>query len=80
MKSFEEERRKAKMSPQEFADVQQPFDKQGKRNELFDKIYSKQKKQKEHLAEIDQQTELEKIEEQEWRKTNKDRDLHPKYI
>jgi len=50
MESFEELRRKAKMSENDFADVQQPFDrKTGKRNPYFDKIYSKTLQEKERL-------------------------------
>jgi hypothetical protein len=43
MKSFEEERRKKKLSPEDFLAIQQPFDKKGKPNELFVKAFGKDK-------------------------------------
>jgi hypothetical protein len=43
MKSFEEERRKAKLSTEDFISIQQPLKKDGKINEIFVKAFGKDK-------------------------------------
>jgi len=59
MKSWEEERYKAmeqshrSISDEEFADMQQPYDREGRKNELFDRVYAaKQRKDKEDADRI----------------------------
>lgn len=82
MESFEELRRKAKMSENDFADVQQPFNrKTGKRNPYFDKIYSKTLQEKERLVNERISKEQEMKIRSDWEKQHsQERRLHPKYL
>jgi hypothetical protein len=82
MESFEELRKKAKMSEDDFAAIQQPFDKKtGKRNPYFDKIYAKKMKDKERLANEHISKEQEMKIKSEWEKRySEERRLHPKYL
>lgn len=48
MDSFEKERRKTRLSPDDFVSVQQPIKKDGKVNELFVKAFGKDKLPKEN--------------------------------
>jgi len=81
--SFEEQRRKTKLSEEDFAAIQQPFDKKtGKKNPLFDKIYQEKQKIKEKLADQQAQQEIAEVLEKQERKEFEERDghLHPKYL
>lgn len=81
--SFEEQRRKAKLSEEDFAAIQQPFDiKTGKKNPNFDKIYQEKQRIKEKLANKQAQEEIAEVMEKQERKEFEERDghLHPKYL
>lgn len=82
MESFEEQRRKARMSPDEFAAIQQPVDqKTGRKNPLFYKLYNEQNKKKQ--VTMDRHTEEQEAEAKENEERNnfdsKEKRLHPKY-
>lgn len=81
--SFEEQRRKAHLSEDEFAAIQQPIDrKTGKVNPNFNKIYGSSQKVKERIADEQSQKEIEEAMDKQRRKEmeEEDRRLHPKYL
>ena len=83
MKSFEEERRKAKLSPEDFAAIQQPIDKRdGKKNPFFDKIYKSKNDIKKKIADKEAEREMAEALEGKEREDfySKERRLHPKHI
>jgi len=83
MQSFEEARRKAKLSPEDFAAIQQPIDKRtGKKNPFFDKVYSRKNDIKKQVADKEADREMgEALNNRERENFNeKEKRLHPKYL
>ena len=83
MQSFEEARRKAKLSPEDFAAIQQPVDKNtGKKNPFFDKVYSRKNEIKKQVADREADREIgEALRNKEIEDfNNKEKRLHPKYL
>jgi ribosomal protein L14E/L6E/L27E len=80
--NIEAERKKLKMSENEFLAIQQPIDRQtGKPNPLFEKVYGSQQKINVQQAEKARQQELETQWEQREREEycRKYREIHKKY-
>lgn len=83
MQSFEEARRKAKLSVEDFAAIQQPVDKKtGKKNPFFDKVYSRKNEIKKQVADREANDEILEALEDKQRKNfdEKEKRLHPKYL
>ena len=83
MQSFEEARRKAKLSAEDFAAIQQPIDKRtGKKNPFFDRIYKSKNDIKKEIADKEADREMgEALNNRERENFNKkEKRLHPKYL
>ena len=83
MESFEKQRRKAKLSEEDFAAIQQPIDKKtGKPNPFFSRIYGDIQKKKTESADKQTEQEMAEVIEKQERKEfeGRDRHIHPKYL